>query len=369
MGTATENRHGGIDWLRFSAVGGVMLYHGNAALGGLGWVTGCGWIGVDLFLVLSGLLVTQTWMKNPEWVPYLRRRALRVLPAYLATLLLGLAFTGLLATQGEPRMLHQFLEQLPRYLTFTTNLPSIPEGGLILAPLWSLSLEVQLWLVLPILAASLASRRTRWLVVGAWVSAILLARWVQIVQNPSVLGPMALPQGTDLFGRTLYATRTEAFLVGVWIALRADVIPGRWLWAAVGLGAMTVILGAPFKTFGPRPLPAAMLQFTALAIGCGALVCWARQSRVRAPSVVRWVSERIYSLYLAQAITLVLLAPVVYITTKVGAFGQAAVLAVFGGVSLLIGAALYHFVEAPFARIAKPASNHPPSPSRVSSMS
>ena len=55
-----------IDWLRAAAVLSVMLYHGNGARHGLGVVTGTGWVGVDLFFVLSGFLVTRSWLMKPD---------------------------------------------------------------------------------------------------------------------------------------------------------------------------------------------------------------------------------------------------------------------------------------------------------------
>jgi peptidoglycan/LPS O-acetylase OafA/YrhL len=87
----------GLDTLRALAVLAVMLYH-LTIFGELPArilpLTYFGWMGVDLFFVLSGFLIGQQVLK-----PYLkgerlavrsfyRRRAFRILPAYLAVLAL-----------------------------------------------------------------------------------------------------------------------------------------------------------------------------------------------------------------------------------------------------------------------------------------
>ena len=75
-----------IQYLRALACIAVVVFHATEDLGG---AFNIGQTGVDLFFVLSGLLVTQAWLRTPTWSAYLRRRAWRVIPAYYVTLLLG----------------------------------------------------------------------------------------------------------------------------------------------------------------------------------------------------------------------------------------------------------------------------------------
>ena len=96
-----------LDGLRALAIILVLLRHGYTAFSAnhspsaeiFGWdlttVMANGWIGVDLFFVLSGLLITQhiarVFERDDEpwhWRPYLAKRMLRIVPSYYAVLLL-----------------------------------------------------------------------------------------------------------------------------------------------------------------------------------------------------------------------------------------------------------------------------------------
>src|ERR1700722_153550 len=112
----------GLDTLRAFAIVVVMLYHltifGELPMRILP-VTYFGWMGVDLFFVLSGFLIGQQALK-----PYLvgqrlsvaefyRRRAYRIFPAYLVVLALYFLVPG---WRESPH-----LAPLWKFLTFTTN--------------------------------------------------------------------------------------------------------------------------------------------------------------------------------------------------------------------------------------------------------
>ncbi|HXP91601.1 MAG TPA: acyltransferase [Fibrobacteria bacterium] len=148
----------------------------------LGWVyalvTGQGWIGVDLFFVLSGFLITGTifrGMEDRNWVGrFYLRRALRIMPLYFMVLLGTLFLVPLCFGWTEP------LVAAPRaniawYLTFTHNWLNLkgngwPGGDALIGQLWSLAVEEQFYLVWPLAVAVLARR---WL--GTLALGILLA--------------------------------------------------------------------------------------------------------------------------------------------------------------------------------------------------
>jgi peptidoglycan/LPS O-acetylase OafA/YrhL len=56
-----------------------------------------GTLGVDGFFVLSGYLIVQSWLGDPELLNFLRNRALRILPGYLVSVTLSTIAVGLLA--------------------------------------------------------------------------------------------------------------------------------------------------------------------------------------------------------------------------------------------------------------------------------
>ena len=56
-----------------------------------------GTVGVDGFFLLSGYLIVQSWLANPELLNFLRKRVLRIVPGYLVAVILSTLAVGLLA--------------------------------------------------------------------------------------------------------------------------------------------------------------------------------------------------------------------------------------------------------------------------------
>lgn len=145
-----------IQVLRAIAVLVVVLYHA-----GLPAMFGNGYLGVDVFFVVSGFLITQMVAKGLRagkfsFVEFYVRRARRLLPALYATL----TVTSIAAvTLLEPSALAAYFEQLIGAVSFSANfiLPTqfgYFESGADTSPLlhiWSLSLEEQYYFVLPLL--------------------------------------------------------------------------------------------------------------------------------------------------------------------------------------------------------------------------
>jgi peptidoglycan/LPS O-acetylase OafA/YrhL len=147
-----------LDTLRGIAVLSVVLFHGFGFEYGLQGLTGLpkllvaatlpGWIGVNLFFVLSGFLITGILLETREREDYYRRfyirRALRILPLYYATLLLLaiLSRTGLSARPAS----WSFLGLSFIYLANVTGLFGVPmQYGV----LWSLAVEEHFYLLWP----------------------------------------------------------------------------------------------------------------------------------------------------------------------------------------------------------------------------
>lgn len=139
-----------LDGLRGLAILLVVFYHNfgftNYSL--------FGWLGVDLFFVISGFLITEILIQSKGTDHFLRnfyiRRVLRIFPLYFFTLLLFLVILPLLIRIPE---LDYYLDnQLWMWLylqnwLFILNPP--PDDSLMLAHLWSLAVEEQFYLVWP----------------------------------------------------------------------------------------------------------------------------------------------------------------------------------------------------------------------------
>jgi peptidoglycan/LPS O-acetylase OafA/YrhL len=164
------------------------------------------WVGVDLFFVLSGFLITGILFETKDRTHYFRafyaRRALRIVPAYYVFLLLYfLAAPAVLPEREAPRL---DWTGLGWAASFLSNYPTGYEGwGVLPHPVrhvWSLAIEEQFYLVWPLLVLWLPRRRLMAACVAAVVLAWLFRAWLATaslpiagyVWTPARLGPLAL---------------------------------------------------------------------------------------------------------------------------------------------------------------------------------
>jgi peptidoglycan/LPS O-acetylase OafA/YrhL len=162
----SRTRLPGLDGVRALAVIGVVWHHagpGGAALPSLPFGLNLnGFLGVDLFFVLSGLLITGLLLREHavtgriSLAKFYVRRSLRIFPLYYAVLaLLTLYFIGAPAGSTQRSL---FLHDLPWLVTYTSNWVPIHE---LMGITWSLSTEEQFYLAWPPLLAWLG-RRALW---------------------------------------------------------------------------------------------------------------------------------------------------------------------------------------------------------------
>src|SRR5207248_1318386 len=146
-----RERQPGLDLLRALAVLVVTIYH--AALFGFktpGRFDRFGWIGVDLFFVLSGYLIGGQLLssRTPHLGRFFARRALRILPAYFAVL----AIYFLLPAWRE----YPTISPVWKFLLSVQNIGL--RGGTSFSHAWSLAVEDQFYLLLPVIVLLLARR-------------------------------------------------------------------------------------------------------------------------------------------------------------------------------------------------------------------
>jgi peptidoglycan/LPS O-acetylase OafA/YrhL len=206
---AVPAHHGALDGIRAAAALAVLLTHVGGLTGysttgtPVSWVLSRGDVGVPIFFTLSGLLLYRKWAaaaltgdRAGRVAVYLRRRALRILPAYWAVVLIALPVLN----PGPAQHVWSWLQ----YLLLLQNYDPHPwwtgSGATGLAQAWSLVVEVSFYLVLPLLAAALTwfacrggqpgggaagvSRRARRLLACIAVLAASSAGWVVLVYYP-----------------------------------------------------------------------------------------------------------------------------------------------------------------------------------------
>ena len=151
-----------IDGLRALAVIAVILYHAQITLFGYEPFKG-GFIGVDIFFVISGYLITSIILKelvstgNFSFKNFYERRIRRILPALLFVMLASLFFAWKYLLPGS---FIDFSKSILYSLGFSSNfyfhfsgLEYNSEDGLLKPFLhtWSLSVEEQYYIIFPII--------------------------------------------------------------------------------------------------------------------------------------------------------------------------------------------------------------------------
>ncbi|MFL6351039.1 MAG: acyltransferase family protein, partial [Bryobacteraceae bacterium] len=138
-----------LDGLRAFAILSVFLYHV--------WSPPLSWMGVDIFFVLSGFLITGILLgrksKPGYFTAFYGRRARRILAPYYLMLVLSSVLFGT-----------AWIKQWPWYLFFASNVPNalhmVPHRSLDV--LWSLAVEEQFYLLWPVAILFLSETALVW---------------------------------------------------------------------------------------------------------------------------------------------------------------------------------------------------------------
>ena len=152
-----------LDLLRAIAVLGVIFYHYTDE-----YFTG-GWLGVDVFFVLSGFLISNTIIssltnKNFNLSLFYKRRIRRIFPSLLSTILFTIPFSFQLLA---PKELIEYLRSTASSLFFVSNfylldLDFYNTSSAKLMPMihtWSLSIEEQFYIIFPVLMFVIYKKR------------------------------------------------------------------------------------------------------------------------------------------------------------------------------------------------------------------
>jgi peptidoglycan/LPS O-acetylase OafA/YrhL len=322
-----------LDGLRCIAVSLVLVHHF------LDTTTYAGMIGVRLFFVLSGFLITTILLDAKTQIDDRRstvlsslrqfyiRRSLRIFPAFYLVVLVGWA-------AGLP----EIVSPLWWHLTYTTNLLFARQGYFDdhTAHLWSLAVEEQFYIVWPLLVL-LASRRTL-----IRITVVLIAAG-PILRAAVMLIPL---NGTAFTVVPLAAT--DSLAAGALLALlRAT--PWQGTFSRIGL--VSIVASMAFLLTGWRNY---IVFDTVLSLGFSWLVAGAfagfkgAAGRVLEVSPVRYLGKISYGIYLYHGfVPLILSSALPTLHYAMPLAPGLGLFAIGSAVTILLAAVSWHFYERP----------------------
>lgn len=286
--TFPEKNRNDIQLLRGLAVLLVLLYHAR-----LPGYPKAGYLGVDIFFVVSGYLITGMVKRDIlsgefSFTAFYLRRAKRLLPAAYVTFLLTTIASAWLLTLPEMK---DFIKQLVGAVTFTGNVvlwrqTGYFEGAASLKPLlhvWSLSIEEQYYLLLPATMVLVSKRFWNAGAVGLTVTSLALCVGL-LSMKPGAVFYLLPTRAWELGIGSLGSLMLEGSMAGATL--------GRVFWPAVG-----ALLLVPFF-----PTGAAHPGADALIVCLATLVVILRKHPLLNDGgglrPICWLGDISYSLYL-----------------------------------------------------------------------
>lgn len=297
-----------LDGLRGIAILLVMLHRFWPQTGSLARyspIAELGWVGVDLFFVISGFLITGILVDTKSGPHYLRnylaRRALRIFPLYYVYA--GVVLVAIPLSQGGPYFETPFIRAAGSPLWYLLYLGNYPEAlgrdpPFLLGHLWSLAIEEQFYLTFPLIVLA-ASRKG---LARGLVGAILLAPVLRF------LALLAFP-GQERVQYLATPCRMDAIATGALLAvlvreglLRSlrPVVVRHCVVAAGAISAAAFALGGLTRT---TPV-ASVLGYSIVAFTFGSVVLFTLMNRgARATALLRfrplvYVGKICYATYL-----------------------------------------------------------------------
>lgn len=261
-------------------------------------LAGAGWIGVDLFFVISGFLITGILLETRGQPDYFRnfyiRRILRIFPLYY--LFVG---TVLLVFSSNPA----FRESAGSPFWYLFYLGNVPEGLLghdvpyWLGPVWSLAIEEQFYLTFPLLVAVLDRKRLT-VVLVAILGMAPLVRTVTMVMAPE----------HERVQYLFTLCRLDTIAVGCLLAIcwRSVNVDRHRVWLRqAGIAALVVVALVAFVTGLDRTTAWGRIGgYSVVALGCGAIVLLAmlgrdgRSTAILRTSSLQYFGKLCFGLYL-----------------------------------------------------------------------
>ena len=347
---SSNERYSGLDILRALAILVVIPNHiyKELKIPFLTVLGKNGWCGVDLFFVLSGFLMGEQLLKAISqnetkyfFAKFYFKRAFRILPAYWTILAIYYFFPALWE--------HEYMPSIWKFLTFTQN---IGLNSSAFSHAWSLCVEEQFYLILPLLLFFGFGKLRDKQLVQIFVGIAIAGFSVRLVSFSLITPDQFLPY---IYYPTW--TRLDPLMVGVYLVLIKQFRPQIWSrmtkngQLSFWVGFFCILLGLSFNKNQNYFL--ASICFPLIAFGCGGLLLsslspsfWLSKARIPGVPMIATLSYGIYLTHKQVAHLMMRVLGDKGLNLNPGIILVLDLIAIF-----LVGNILYYVVEKPFLNL------------------
>jgi peptidoglycan/LPS O-acetylase OafA/YrhL len=323
-----------------------------------------GWIGVDLFFVLSGFLITGILVETRDSRHYLRnfyaRRVLRIFPLYYGFLLLVLVVLPCFLAPASATSLKAgqiwHWTYLSNVLYGRTGWPNSDLPNYFLGHFWSLAVEEQFYIFWPLLVLLLGPKRLTRVCAGLVVLSVALRAGIALAGNPTA-------------AYVLMPARMDAFAIGAALAVVAGERRGLETLRRHAPAIMVVSSVAVMSLFwrnglDPEDLAVQLIGFTMLASFFAAMILFAittspssRYNAVLTNRILRFFGRYSYGIYVFHHPLILFLRWCRVTATTVPAvfgshmFGQIAYMIIATSATVSVAYLSWHLVERRFLKM------------------
>jgi len=279
LGALVHGRSNNFQLLRFAGATFVVFFHCFALtnrwteepLWRLSHDWNFGALGVKIFFVISGFLVTKSWQQRSRLLPFMSARALRIYPALILATLFTVALAGVSTSLTWSAFLtdpitRDFVWHTASGWSLRDELPGAfvanPFPRSVNGSLWTLPVEIRLYIYVG-LAGAVALIAQRWLFATAMVFAIAVT-----LLSPEWLQTLSIDAGSSSVV-ILFAIGSLAWLVRDWLPVSLP----------FALAAVIALLAIPVDV-GRGILFAALFSYLVLAIAFHPLVQFPAFNRI-----------------------------------------------------------------------------------------
>lgn len=336
-----------LDGLRFIAALLVFIHHGPD-LNYLGFIKQFGWVGVDLFLCISAFLLTRLLalefnktgtigIKN-----FFIRRALRIWPLYFFFVTIVCIIAYFRYMLDAKICLSWWLSHLTfsnNFLTAIKGYSPIPYS----AHLWTISLEEQAYIILPLLLLILLRSKVtidemrRWTIILLVV--LMMARLVFILSGVPHPFIWVLP------------FRADSFLLGALAAMMTVNKEVSYPRCKIFLGVVMMFGSASLQSFEVDSLYQ-IFGYPMVAVGCVIVLVASQTDKIRdsfiSCNLFRYLGKISYGIYVFHVISLALVAKFLNST---GSYDNVLHALIGLMLTIFISAISYRLLEKPFLKL------------------